>query len=67
MADNKTPIASTPAPSPTAKTLTADDVRAIVREEIGKWRHDADHGADVTRRDAQKARDAAAGMAEAAP
>ncbi|MCR4342014.1 MAG: hypothetical protein NUW01_19225 [Gemmatimonadaceae bacterium] len=51
--------------APTPKALTAADVRSIVRDELGKWRHDADHGADATRNAAQKARDAA--MAEATP
>ena len=50
------------AEAPKSKPLTADDVRAIVREELGRWKHDADHTVTAAHRDAQRARDVEAGV-----
>ena len=53
-----TPGSQAPKPS-----LTEADVRRIVRDEIGAWRHDAAHSATAARRDAQHMRDEASGFA----
>ena len=51
-----------PPEPPKAKVLTEDDVRAIVRDEMSKWQHDAAHTTTQARCDAQHARDVAAGV-----
>ena len=68
MADHEKTNKPEPKPEPKAepapaKALTADDVRAICREEFSKWKHDAAHTASQAACDAQYARDVEAGIA----
>ena len=63
MGGKEVPTTRTPnAEPPKAKALTEDEVRAIVRDEMSKWQHDAAHTTTQARCDAQHARDVAAGV-----
>ena len=50
-------------PEPKPAGLTEAQVRAIVREELASWKHDAGHSATANREAAQRARDEASGVA----